>query len=79
MLTLVSNPSTVTDARAIDALPRQAVLVARFGRRGVRDQHQVKQHIDRQVSADAGRLGAQEEESAVTFGRWIHSYFPGAL
>lgn len=84
VLTLVSDPSAVTDARPIDALPRQAVLVARFGRRGVSGQHQVKQHTDHQVSADAaqatggGRFGSQGKRFVVTFDRGIHSYFPGA-
>lgn len=82
MLTLVSDPSAVTDARTIDALPRQAVLVARFGRRGVSGQHQVKQHTDHQVSTDAaqvtvgGRFGSHGKGSGVTFDRGIHSYFP---
>lgn len=83
VLTLVSDPSAVTDARPIDALPGQAV-VAQFGRRGVSGQHQVKQHTHHQVSAHAAQVtvgdtfGSQEKRSGVTFDRGIHSYFPGA-
>ena len=42
MLTLVSDPSVVTHARSVDALPREAVLLAGLWRpRGLGDEHQV--------------------------------------
>ena len=79
VLTLVSDPSAVTDARPIDALSWQAAVVARFGRGGVSAQHQVKEHTEHQVSADAaqvsvgGRCGSQGIEPGVTFDRGVHS------
>lgn len=84
VLALVSDPSAVTHARPVDALPGQAVLVARLGRRGVSSQHQVKEHADHQVSAHAahitlgGRSGLQGKGPAVTFDGGIHSSVAGA-
>lgn len=80
VLTLVPDPSALTDARPVDAPPRQAVLVARLGRRGVSGQHQVEEHTHQQVCAHAaqptggGRFGSQGKRSVVTSDRGIHSF-----
>lgn len=44
VLALIPNPSVITDARSIDALPREAVFSARLGNGGFRLQHEVKQN-----------------------------------
>jgi len=61
VLALVSHPSSVTDAGSVDAFPGETVLVARLGRRGVRGQHEVKQHRDYQVSVDSPQIAVGGE------------------
>lgn len=58
MLAQVSGPSPVTDAGAVDAFPRQTVLVARLGRGGVSDQHEGEQNVRHQVFVDVPRVVA---------------------
>lgn len=82
MLALVSNPSSVADAGSIYAFSRETVLVARFGRRGVSEEHKVKQNIHRQVSVDTpqiavdGEFGPEKKEFGSTFPPRIHVFFP---
>lgn len=58
MLTLVPDPSSVTDAGSIDTFPRQAAFVTGLRRRGVREEDEAKQNVDHQVSADASTVRA---------------------
>lgn len=55
VLALISDPSSVTDAGSVDAFSREAILVARFRRRGVSEEYKVKQDIKHQVSLDTSR------------------------
>lgn len=78
MLALVSNPSSITDAGSVDAFSRETVLVTRFRRGGVSEQHKVKQNIDHQVSADAPQIAvggwawSKEKQFGLTFPPRIH-------
>lgn len=80
VLALVSDPSSVTDAGSVYTFSREAVLVTRFGRWGVSEQHEVKQNIHHQVSVDtpqvavggSGYFGSKKQEFRFTFPPWIH-------
>lgn len=75
MLALVSNPPSITDAGPIDTLPREAALVAGFGRGGVREEDKVKQNIHHQVSADTPQVdGGGWKEFSLTFPPRIHVF-----
>lgn len=80
VLALVSNPSSVTDTGSVYTFSREAILVARFGRRGVSEEHKVKQNIDHQVSVDrpqvavGGCSGSKKKEFRFTFPSWIHFF-----
>lgn len=56
VVALVSNPSSVTDAGSVNTFPGETILVAGFRRRGVGEQHKVKQNIDHQVSVDTPQI-----------------------
>ena len=56
VLTLVSNPTSVTDAGSVDTFSRETVLVTRFRRGGVSVQYKVKQNTDHQVSVDTPQV-----------------------
>lgn len=78
MLALVSHPSPVADAGAVDTFSREAVLFARFRRGCMSDQYKVKQNVDQQVSADTsqiavdGQLGSKNKEFRFTVSPRIH-------
>lgn len=78
MLALISNPSTITDTRSVNTFSRQTVLVTRFSRGGMSEEHKVKQNVDHQVSVDPPQIvigdqfGSVKTEFCVTFHLWIH-------
>lgn len=79
VLALVSDPSSITDAGSVDTFSRETILVTRFRRRGVSEQHKVKQNIDHQVSVDAPQIAvggwSKKKEFGLTFPPRIH-FFP---
>lgn len=58
VLALISDPSLIAHARPVDTFPGRTALVARFGRRGVRGEDQVEQHVQQQVSVQTSQLAA---------------------
>lgn len=82
VLTLVSNPSSITDAGSVYTFSGETILVARFRRRGVSEEDQVKQNTDHQVSVDAphiavgGYFRSKEKEFSRTSPPRIHFFSP---
>lgn len=73
VLAQLSHPSSLADAGAVQAFPREAALVARLGRGGVSEQDEAKQNIDRQVSAESPWFGSKHEKWSLIFpSRMIH-------
>lgn len=58
VLALISDPSLIAHARPVDTFPGWTALVARFGRGSVREEDQVKEHIQQQVSVQPSQLAA---------------------
>lgn len=78
VLALVSNPSSVTETGSVYAFSSEAVLLTHFRRRGVREEHKVKQDVHHQVSADSPQFavgsffGSKRKELSLTFPSRIH-------
>lgn len=82
VLALVSNPSSITDAGSVDTFAGETILVARFCRRCVSEEDQVKQNTHHQVSVDAPQfaVGGYFRSKEIEFSRasppWIHFSSP---
>lgn len=64
MLALITDPSLIAHARPVDTFPGWTALVTRFGRGSVREEDQVKQHVQQQVSMQTSQLTASAVDLA---------------